>query len=126
MYSCGRVRLSAAYCQGRLGVDAATAAEVGELDRVVAEQDVFAGGVKAQEALRLNVAVEYSVAVHVLQRFQQLVHVVFDSRFGQVVRTAWRDVMGGAGVPLMASYMFMSMRSKTSASLPVGSSLRRG
>jgi hypothetical protein len=38
--------------------------------------------------LRFDVSVENAVSVHVVDCFQNLVHVVFDSLFGQVVSAA--------------------------------------
>ena len=48
-----------------LAVDAAAGAKVGQLQHLVADQNI----------LRLDVAVEDAVAVHVVHRLHQLVHV---------------------------------------------------
>ena len=60
---------------GLLRVDAAARAEVGELELVVRDQDV----------LRLDVAVEDAVAVHVVHALEQLVHVILDALLLQVL-----------------------------------------
>ena len=61
--------------EGRLAVDAATRAEVGKLYLVVFDKNIFG----------LDVSMEYPVFMHVVNRFQNLVHVILDALLGQVL-----------------------------------------
>ena len=65
-------------CVRLLRVDTTTGAEVSQLHVVLHEEDV----------LRLDVTMEDAVAVHVVDRLQQLVHVVLDAVLRQVVSLA--------------------------------------
>lgn len=62
-------------CEGRLGVDAPTGAKVGQLHLIFFQKNV----------LRLDVTMKDAVSVHVIDRFEHLVHVVLDALLGQVV-----------------------------------------
>ena len=66
-----------------LGVDATAGAKVGQLHLVLHQQDV----------LRLDVTMENAVPVHVVYRLHELVHVVLDTLFWQVVATALDGVV---------------------------------
>ncbi len=60
--------------EGRLRVDAAAGAEVGELNLVFFEQNIFPGRVSGvRGGLRLDISVEDSVFVHVVDGLQHLV-----------------------------------------------------
>jgi len=64
-------------------VDPATAAEVGQFDLVVHQKNVF----------RFDVAVENTVTVHVVDCFQQLVHIILHAVLRQVVPPALDGVV---------------------------------
>lgn len=60
---------------GLLGVDASARPEVGQLDLVLHQQNVF----------WLDISMENAVTMHVIYCFHELVHVVLDTLLGQVV-----------------------------------------
>ena len=70
-------------CVRLLRVDATTRAEISQLDLVFHKEDV----------LRLDVSVEDAVSVHVVNGLHQLVHVVLDALFRQVVPPALDSVV---------------------------------
>jgi len=64
--------------EGRLAVDAATRAEVGELDLVIFNKNV----------LRFDVPMENTILVHVVDCLDHLIHVVAHASLRQVVAAA--------------------------------------
>lgn len=77
--------------EGWLRVDASTGAKVGQLYLVLLQQNVlsvYANGSVSKKRigdLRLDVAMKNAVSVHVVNRFEHLIHVVLDSLLWQVV-----------------------------------------
>lgn len=70
---------------GLFAVDASAAAEVGELQAVIHNQNV----------LRFYIAVENAVPVHVVHRLDELIHVQLYSILGQVVASPGGVAKGG-------------------------------
>lgn len=68
---------------GLFRVDAAAGAKIGQFDLVFHQKDV----------LGLDVPVENTVTVHVIDCFHKLVHVVLDALFRQVVATAFDGIV---------------------------------
>lgn len=59
-------------------VDATAGSKIGQLDVVLHEQNVF----------RLDIPMEDSVSVHVINGLEQLIHVIFDPILGQIMAFA--------------------------------------
>ena len=62
-------------------VEAPTTAKIGKLHHFAREQNIF----------RFDIPMKNSISVHMLNRLQQLVHVVFDPLFGKIV---WSSLNG--------------------------------
>ena len=76
-------------CQGRFAIEAPTAAEIRQLDRITGQQYVLAISNKLVQIvrcrnewkdLRLNVSMKNSVPVHMFDGLKQLINVELDSR----------------------------------------------
>ena len=59
----------------RIPVDSSAAAKVCKFEHIVCNEDIF----------RLNIAMEDAVAVHVVHRLGELIHVNLDSVFGNIM-----------------------------------------
>jgi len=75
-------------CERGFVVKASTAAEVGELDGLSGEKNIFPKAIKRLN-LRLYVSVENAVAMHVLDCFEQLIYVRLHAGFGEIVGSAF-------------------------------------
>lgn len=74
-------------CEGWLRVDTSARPEIGQFDLILLQKDVFSAAIRKLafeliNHLRLDVAMKNAVAVHVVNCFEHLVHVVLDPLFG--------------------------------------------
>ena len=60
---------------GLFGVNASTGSEIGQFNVIIGQKDVFG----------LDVSVENAVSMHVINRFQELIHIVLDAILWKIV-----------------------------------------